>query len=343
VRLGRTLHNNTTRRDLIFPSKCTTALSLAILMQELWLCANPGAQAGELDGFGGQLASDTNGDGTYTWGLEYREPLSDHWNAGFVWLNEGHQPHNHRDGQAVQLWWHTQADPLGLVFAAGLGPYRFYDTHLLDADPGYDDKHGWGALASFAAQWYFTNRWFVFLRLNQAEAVRGFDSTSAALGVGYRFADLFNGAAGERRSAPTPWEVDGLFGERIQNSANSKTGLAESVDLRRQLSDHFAVSASVVAGQETNLEWGAGFAAELWLEQHLTSRFMAGAGAGAFVVSSDDNLSDSKIPSNLEVVVSITLSYAITPHWAARALWHRIGTGDDHDADIVLVGAGYSF
>jgi hypothetical protein len=307
------------------------------------ICTGPGAHAAELDGFGGRLVSDTNGDGTYTWGLEYREPLGDHWSASFVWLNEGHQPHNHRDGQAVQMWWHTQADPVGLVFEAGLGPYRFYDTHLLDTDPGYDDRHGWGALASLAADWYFSNRWFVFLRLNQVEAARGFDSTSADLGFGYRFADPFSGAAGPHPSTPPLWEVDGMIGERIENSADSKAGLAESVDLRRQLSDHFAVSASVVAGQETSLEWGAGFAAELWLEQHLTSRFTAGAGAGAFLVSSDDNLSDSKIPSNLQVVVSISLAYAITPNWVVRALWHRIGTGDDHDADIVLVGAGYGF
>jgi hypothetical protein len=312
-------------------------------MQGVRICAGPGAQAAELDGFGGRLVSDTNGDGTYTWGLEYREPLSDHWSASFVWLNEGHQPHNHRDGQAVQMWWHTQADPVGLVFEAGLGPYRFYDTHLLDTDPGYDDRHGWGALASLAADWYFSNRWFVFLRLNQVEASRGFDSTSADLGFGYRFSNPFSGAAAPQPSASPLWEVDGMLGERIQNSADSKAGLAEAVDLRRQLGDHLAVSASVVAGQETSLEWGAGFAAELWLEQHLTSRFTAGAGAGAFLVSSDDNLSDSKIPSNLQVVVSISLSYAITPNWVARALWHRIGTGDDHDADIVLVGAGYRF
>jgi hypothetical protein len=138
----------------------------------------------------------------------------------------------------------------------GLGPYRYYDTHLLDTDPGYDDKHGWGALASLAAEWYLTNQWLEFLGLNQVAAARGFDSTSAALGVGYRFADLFNGAAGERPSAPKPWEVDGLIGERIQNSADSKAGLAESVDLRRQLSDHFALSASLIAGQDTNLECG---------------------------------------------------------------------------------------
>jgi len=317
---------------------------LAICLQGLWIFLIPCVRAAELDGFGGRLDSDANGNGTYTWGGEYREAISDNWNASFVWLNEGHQPHNHRDGQAVQLWWHTQANPLGLVFEAGLGPYRYYDTHLLEVDPGYDNRHGWGGLATVAADWYFSNRWFVFLRLNQVEVTHGFDSTAVAMGAGYRFASPFNPAthAGDPSTAPL-WEVDGLIGERIQNSANSPAGMAESFDLRRQLSDHFTVSASVIAGQETKLDWGAGFAAELWLEQHLTSRFMVGAGVGAFIVSSDDNLSDSKIPSNLEALVSVTLAYEITPRLKVRAIWHRIGSGDNHDADIVLLGMGYRF
>lgn len=308
------------------------------------MCGSSGARAGELDGFDGRVASDTSGDKTYTWGLEYREPLSSHWDGSFVWLNEGHQPHNHRDGQAVQLWWHTEPDPIGLVFETGLGPYRYYDTHLLNTDPDYQDKHGWGALASAAADWYFANRWLVFVRLNQIVTPLGFDSSSAVVGFGYRFADKFTAASGDGVSTPVPlWEADGLVGERIQNSAHSQAGLAQSVDLRRELSDHFTVSASIIAGQHTELQWSAGLAAELWLEQHLTSRFMAGAGVGAFIVSSDDNLANADSSTNVAAMVSITLAYEISPTWVARAIWHRIGTGDDHDADVVLLGVGYRF
>src|ERR1700678_346603 len=153
-------------RTRIFTTKSATALLLALSLQGLGMFAIPGARAAELDGFDGKLDSDTSGDETYTWGIEYREPLTDYLNGGFVWLNEGHLPHNHRDGQAVQLWWHTQPDPLGLVFEAGLGPYRYYDTHLRATDPGFQDRHGWGALASASVDWYFASRWFVYLRLN---------------------------------------------------------------------------------------------------------------------------------------------------------------------------------
>jgi len=334
-------------RTSIFTTKSATALLLAFSLQVLGIFAIPGARAGELDGFDGRLNSDTNGDKTYTWGIEYREPLTDHLNGGFVWLNEGHLPHNHRDGQAVQIWWHTQPNPLGLVFEAGLGPYRYYDTHLLAADPGFQDKHGWAALASASADWYFANKWFVFLRFNQVEGTDKFDSSSVALGFGYRFATNFTAAAGSGDGESPPpasrWEVDGLLGERIENSANSEAGLAEDIDVRRELSAHFTASASLIVGQDTKLDWRNGFAAQLWLEQHLTSRFMVGAGAGGFIVSEDDNVAGAKSPANLAVMVSVTLAYEITPRWKVRAVWDRIGTGDDHDADIVLLGAGYKF
>src|ERR1700733_12490231 len=46
------------------------------------------AHAGELAGFEGGLRSTSSGSTSYTWGLEYREPLSGHFSAGFTWLNE---------------------------------------------------------------------------------------------------------------------------------------------------------------------------------------------------------------------------------------------------------------
>jgi hypothetical protein len=75
----------------------------------------------------------------------------------------------------------------------------------------------------------------------------------------------------------------------------------------------------------------------------LTSRFTVGAAAGVFVVSSDDQLKDASSPSNLAAMVSVELAYAFTPKWEARVVWDRIGTGDDHDCDLVLAGVGYKF
>jgi hypothetical protein len=325
---------------------CTAALAVFFLP----FAGARTTQAGELDGFDGRLESNNTDAKTYSWGLEYREPLSDHFSASFLWLNEGHLPNNHRDGQALQLWWRNRKDPLGLVFEVGAGPYRYYDTHALEPDPDFHDAHGWGAVASAAADWYFANHWFTYLRVNEVSASDKYSSTALVLGAGYRFSSRFDlarsgsDAAADAAQPPAlPWEIDVLVGERIGNTTHSETGLSEEISARRNLSEHIAVSVSYIAGQGTLLNWRDGFAAQFWLEQQLTSHLSVAAGAGGFIVSKDDSLTDASSPDNLAVIVSVSVAYSLTPRWVTRVVWDRIGTGDDHDADILQFGVGYRF
>jgi hypothetical protein len=321
------------------------ALQCACVCVCVWMGGN--AHAAELDGFDGRLESNNTDSKTYTWGLEYRQPFLDHFAASFIWLNEGHLPNNHRDGQAVQVWWRSKAEPLGFVFEAGIGPYRYYDTHTLSPDPDFHDAHGWGAIGSAAADWYFANHWFTYLRANEISASDKYSSTALAVGVGYRFATVFDssrpGNTSEDGTAAPVWEVAGLLGERVANTSHSETGLSEGLMALRSLGDHFAASVTFIAGQGTLLNWRDGFAAQLWLEQHLNSHLSVGVGAGGFMVSEDDSLQNADRPSNLAVIVSVTVAYSFTPHWLTRVVWDRIGTGDDHDCDILQFGVGYTF
>jgi hypothetical protein len=304
------------------------------------LAAACNALAGELDGFEGRLRSTSSGSTTYTWGLEYQEPISDHLSAAFVWLNEGHLPDTHRDGQALQLLWRSNFWGPGMRFEGGIGPYRYYDTHMLNPGPGFDDKHGWGALASGSLDWFFRNHWFTFLRANEALVTGKYGSTGLAAGVGYQFTSNTGGGA------PIPtnrWELDGLIGERIGNTDHSETGWSEAIGARFRLSEHFTASFSYIGGQGTLLDWRDGFGAQLWVEQHLTQRFEAGVGIGAFIVSSDDNLQEANAPSSVAAMVSVTLAYSLNSRWILRVIWDRIGTIDDHDADLIHLGLGYKF
>jgi hypothetical protein len=309
----------------------------------LLACLGQSAHSGELAGFDGRLESDNSDSKTYTWGLEYREPITDHWIGSFTWLNEGHLPNNHRDGQAVQVGWRSRPDPVGWVLEAGIGPYRYYDTHTLNPDPDFHDAHGWGALASASIDRYFRDHWYSFLRLNQVAASDKYFSTSLAVGVGYRFAAPAGSATDEGSATAPLWEADGLLGERVANTSHSETGLSEGISARRRLSEHFAASVTLIAGQGTLLNWRDGIAAQLWLQQQLTSHLGVGVGAGGFVVSKDDTIKDADAPSNLAVIVSVTVAYSLTPRWQARVVWDRIGTGDDHDCDILQFGMGYTF
>jgi hypothetical protein len=332
------IHFDTRRFKISATKKFITAALLSMSCSAL---------AGELDGFEGRLRSTSSGSTTYTWGLEYQEPFSEHLSAGFVWLNEGHLPSTHRDGQALQLLWRSNFWLPAIRFEAGIGPYRYYDTHILSAEPGFDDKHGWGALASGSLDWFFRNHWFTFLRVNEALVTGKYGSTGLAVGVGYQFTSRFNLAATDAGTAvptaTTRWELDGLIGERIGNTDHSETGWSEAVGARAHLSEHFTASLTYIGGQGTLLDWRDGFAAQLWAEQHLTQHFEAGVGVGAFIVSSDDNLQTANTPSNVAAIVSVTLAYSLSSRWIVRIIWDRIGTIDDHDADLIHFGLGYKF
>ena len=86
------------------------------------------AATGELDFTYGIEHSTPDLGHSYSWGLEYRQPLATHFAASLIWLNEGHLVNHHRDGQALQFWWHSGPEGPGVVFEAGLGPYHYYDT-----------------------------------------------------------------------------------------------------------------------------------------------------------------------------------------------------------------------
>jgi len=68
------------------------------------LCAlcSSGLRAQEFSLLAGPLVS--KDEDTYSWQATYREGLGRHAAWSFSWLNEGHIPNHHRDGQLAQLW-----------------------------------------------------------------------------------------------------------------------------------------------------------------------------------------------------------------------------------------------
>src|SRR5262245_66304987 len=86
------------------------------------------AAAQDLSGLVGAMRSDSPDPHTsYAWLFSYSHDLGEHFAASFTWQNEGHVPNHHRDGHSVQLWAKTGLGPQ-LELAAGIGPYRYFDT-----------------------------------------------------------------------------------------------------------------------------------------------------------------------------------------------------------------------
>jgi len=299
-----------------------------------------------LTGYAGGLVSDDGDSATYSYAFEYRRPVLGDFAGSFTWLNEGHIPNHHRDGQAIQVWWRSQPDERvhGLSFDLGIGPYRYYDTTRPNPDERYINQHGWGWLASASANYRFDNHWVGSLRLNQVDAHGNFDSTELMAGVGYIFdvQSISNPSDTPRAPAHNTVEVDALAGETILNSFKSQTNTTGGIGARLQMTDWLSASATYLNAGESDSGWRSTLMAQLWFEQALTPHVTIGAGPGGFFPI--DAGYDGHTPKErASAMIGVEAGYIFDRHWIGRLIWDRVGTGDSHDSDIFVFNLGYQF
>lgn len=321
-------------------------LGIALLL----LSAAP-ADADELFGLGGTM--ETTGtertDTSYSWQLEYRQDFSKHAAASLSYLNEGHVPRHHRDGNALQLWAQTDLLEQRLSVSAGIGPYHFFDTTIPSANDGsYTNEHGFGAIASLAAIWKTENRWLFQLRTNWVKAFGSIDTVSALAGIGYQL-DAPASAATRAPSAPPEGKTTGneitLFaGRTITNSFASERATALSIEYRRGLLRYLDWTAAWLYEGDTRLIRRGGLVSQFWaVKAFLDDSITLGAGAGAYLAideRSDKNQGDDR---NISAIATLTGSYRFHPHWSLRTSWNRIITNYDRDTDVIMGGIGYRF
>jgi hypothetical protein len=312
--------------------------------------------ASELQVHLGGLHANPGTDQSYSWALEYRRAINDSLSASFTWLNEGHLKDNardsHRDGQAMQLWWHTATPTRGLRYEIGIGPYYYYDTVTATNPDGYANVHGWGLLGGIGASWYFGDRYTGSLRLNRVQAPGATNSTALVAGVGYRFGGgeprRSDGSAAPLPNAAENMEVDAMMGGTVVNSLSSETGFAKAISLRYSPSRHIGVSLTYL--DEGEVDAGAagtglraGIAPQVWGHDQLTPRLSVGAGLGPYFATTRLRLPDGKQASSLAILVSVTASYAISDRLTGRMTWNRVATDYSRDTDVLLLGLGYRF
>jgi hypothetical protein len=136
----------------------------------LFLALAPRPQAQELSLLGGATRDGKIHDSSYAWAIEYLQGVSEHTAFSVAWMNEGHFPYHHRDGNAFQYWGRMTAFHWQLALAAGGGIYRYFDTTEAAHGGSYSDVHGWGAIESLSATWYTRNRWLLQARMNWIQA-----------------------------------------------------------------------------------------------------------------------------------------------------------------------------
>jgi len=308
------------------------------------------AAAQEISLLGGGTYEHTQEETSYGWQLEYAHALGEHAYASFSWLNEGHVPNHHRDGHAAQVLVRTLLFERRLSLAAGLGPYRYYDTAQAERGAGYDDDHGWGLLYSAAATWYAQGRWLINLRVNRTRTPGSSESTTLLAGVGYQLeAPRSRGPISEPRTVTartTTNEVSLFLGRSILNSFGSEGANVASVEYRRTLGVHLDGTLGWIYEGDNHIIRRQGLTTQLWLARAFPGlRLVLGVGAGPYVALTrcTSCAGDQQRAHTLAIAVTVGASYRLDPPWLARISWSRLVTDYDRDSDVILLGLGRRF
>jgi len=282
---------------------------------------------------------------SYNWQMEYNQELGEHFATSLTYLNEGHLPNHHRDGQALQFWGRTNLYRQ-FAIAAGAGPYFYYDT-TSNLDGSLDrDHHGWGALASLAATWYTESPWLYQLRTNVVATNNGSDTVGVLFGLGYRLDQP------QSLELPAPVgkkttdnEIGVFLGQAVVNNADVDSSSAWGIEYRRGLWQNLDWTASWLYEGGYGLTERQGLASQLWLvKAFFDDSLTLGFGGGGYAAS--DRLRDANDGGSdifLAGIVSMTGSYRIDSDWGVRATWNRIITNYDRDSDLWLGGIFYRF
>lgn len=314
------------------------------------LCAlcSSGLRAQEFSLLAGPLVS--KDEDTYSWQATYREGLGRHAAWSFSWLNEGHIPNHHRDGQVVQLWGRLPLRENRLELSAGAGPYRYFDTVAAEAGGNYSDTHGWGLVLSLRAAYYFDNRWIAQLQLNHVQAYRGPDTTAILFGLGYQL-EAPGGPGPRERAEVRSSKVTGdeltlMLGRSILNSFESETSSAAGLEVRHGLDRYVDLSASYLHEAGRTHSRRDGLAAQVWLTRaFFDDRLALSAGVGPYVaISQNDDLAARRTgDGRVSGLVSVSASYRFDARWLVRLTWNRVATRYDRDADLLMAGVGMRF
>lgn len=309
------------------------------------------AYAQELTLFAGGLKESGTKEGSPVWAFEYQHPLNENVAASFSWLNEGHIPGHHRDGQSIQIWGRTNVFDRRLSLAAGVGPYRYFDTTVSQADGGYANIHGWGTVGSLAATLYTDNRWLYQVRFNRIVARNSINTSALMFGIGYQLEPVSE--RGPQVSAPrqlektTTDEITVFLGRTIVNSYFSQHDTARALEYRHGLGRYFDVTLGVLNEGDATLVRRTGITAQIWgvREVLASDGLVLGIGYGPYwaIDKYRTPASGEGGDRSISWIFTVTAAFRLSQHWAARISWNRINTNYNRDTDVILFGAGYRF
>ena len=314
------------------------------LFSGLFLLPSAGHAADDISYMVGAVSSQNQWTPSESWSFAYRSNFSRSFSATISYLNDGHFPGHHRDGVTVELWPQVNLFRNSLTLAVGAGPFYYYDTVAATNGAGYADAHGWAWLYSAAAILHTGDVGpFFELRYDHTAPAKSIETNTLSVGVGYRMMSDFRGGNAAQSGDLAANELTGFYGHTQVNSLAHPhpESRAWSAEFRHRFWREFRGSVGFINEGDAQLIRRNGFTYEGWLEpSFFDGVYSVGVGFGGYSAIDKYRHAPGRHVSD---VVSLTMSYQLVDHVAARFNWHRIVTDYNRDTDIVLFALGIRF
>lgn len=276
--------------------------------------------------------------------LGYSQRLTDYMAVSAEYVNEGHPDLHHRDGLSPQFWLHTLVPEKGWSFAAGIGPYFYFDTTPGSGTQVYRNDHGWGAIASASVKYHLASNLYVEAKASRIKGLSGHDSDLLLVGVGY---ELGSTARANRleNAAPGDNTILVMRSRSIVNSLNSEQSSGGAIEYRRTINENLELSAMLLNEGKVETLDRKGLVTQAWLMRPLTARTILELGAGAYTMHDKTDRDDPAQQDTTHVapIVSVGARYRFNPTLRAELTWSRVITNYHRDSDLFLLGMGVSF
>ena len=291
-------------------------------------------------GMAGNIASR---DKTYSFQIEYLRMVTETLAWSISLINEGHLSDDHRDGLTFQLWEKLSVTDHFFV-KGGLGPYFFMDSKDL-TNTHYRHEHGLGGVFSLGLEWDATEAFSIQLRTNWIITNNAFNSNTLLLGFGFKTDSSPKSSQSEyKRWSGHQNAVTPFIGFLSSNNNDTGNPIAWGLEYRH---DFRYASWSVLAmdeGDEDNFH-RRGIATQLWFsDSFCNGRLVFGLALGPYVAQNvhRDRLT-GKDGTILAGIVTLGVSYLLSPGWALRFNWNRVITDYNRDTDVFLIGPSFFF
>ncbi|WP_229213416.1 MULTISPECIES: hypothetical protein [unclassified Duganella] len=301
------------------------------------------ASAQDLSMQGGALRVSGNGERSFAVGVNYVQPYGDYLALSLGYLNEGHPDNHHRDGVSGQVWLRSRVDQRGMSWGVGVGQYYFFDTSRpRGGGEAYINDHGWAPIYSVQATWHHPSNWYTQVQLNRVVPSGAKDPTTSLLvGVGYRFDTVRGDKLHLDGGKSTDDTLTVLAGQSIVNSLESERSRAGTIEYRRAIGRYVDWTVSGLREGTSAGTHRSGVATQLWLIRSLNREVELGMGVGPYLAFELHDVPGTR--SHQAGLVSVAGRYHFNKRVVGTLSLNRVVTDYHRDADLLLLGLGYSY